>query len=101
MAALNAILIINIIGMLMIYEHGVDLLTFEINTLILQAALYAIEIFIYILFIFKMKRKLLIVYFIFLIIVGFLSAFTGSIGLLIRAVLVYFVFQSQWDKFKK
>ena len=99
--ALNVILIINNAGTLVIYQHGVDLLTSEVNTLIMQIALLVIEIFIFVLFIFNVKRKLLIGYFIFLIISGLLNAFTGGIVLLVRAVLVYFVFQSQWDKFRK
>jgi hypothetical protein len=106
---LNVILIINNLSWLIVSEHGVDLLTSEVNTLIIQIVLYAIEIFIYVLFLFYMKRKLLIGYMIFLIISALISAFTGGdllfaniIGPLpVRHILIYFVFQSQWSKFKK
>lgn len=99
--ALSVLLIINNIGALVMNEHGTDLLTFEIYTLIFQTALYVIEICLYILFIFKMKRKLLIGYFAFLIISSLFSIFTGSIVLLVRYLPIYWIFQSQWDKFKK
>ena len=107
--ALNVILIINNVSWLIVSEHGVDLLTSEVNTLIFQVALYAVEIGIYVLFLFHMKRKLLIGYMIFLAFSALVSAFTGGdvmfvniIGPLpVRHILIYFVFQSQWSKFKK
>ena len=99
--AANVLLIINIISILIVSEHGVDLLTSEINTLIFQAVFYAIEIFIYVLFIFITKRKLLIGYMIFLIIGVLFNAFTGGVAMIVRHILIYFVFQSQWSKFKK
>jgi len=101
-AVINALLIINIISLLIVSEPGVDLMTSEVNTLIFQAVLHAIELGIYVLFLFRINRKLVIGYFVFLIINALFSVFTGGIFMIfIRYIPIYFAFQSQWGKFKK
>jgi len=103
MIALNIILTMINAGTLLTHEYGVDILLAEANILIFQIMLYAIEILIFTLFLFKrfMKRKVLFGYFVFLILASFIGIFFGNFLMLGKSVIVYFVFQSQWDIFRK
>jgi Na+-driven multidrug efflux pump len=98
---LNLFFIINNIVVIMKNGDTGELNALAIGFMTIKIVLYIIEIFLYILIFVKMKKKIVIVYIIFLVISAMLNFFTfDAIPLIFKYVPVYFVFKSQWHNFE-
>ena len=94
--AIDLVMIINDAGAVIIQDYGVA----ETRYLVFYIAINTIEIIVYSLFFYKLKKKLLIAYFIFLGISCFYVLFTGGNVRVILTVGIFFMFREHWDKFR-
>jgi ribosomal protein L40E len=100
MIGITVFFIINNIVIIMTYDEAEGLAIGVIWFMGFKTVLYVIEVFIFIL-LFKMKKKILIIYMGFLIVSAMINFFTFDIiPLIFKYVPVYFVFQNQWHNFE-
>jgi len=103
MIAIIGYLIINNLVLINRY-YGTNNLTDSVRTaMFLKIILYGIEIFIYVLLLFKLKRKIVYFYFVLIIFSGFISIFMidfMSSTAIFRLVFICLAFQSQWHHFE-
>jgi len=92
-------IIINNIVVINKYDSADGLNEVAKGFMVIQIILYVIEVFLYVLFLFKMKKKIAIIYVILMILSLFIGVFTLNFISIIRIVPIYFVFKSQWHNF--
>jgi len=99
--ACNIAFIIYYADILITRERDIGMQSLPFSVYVIQVVLHSIQIAFIMLLLFKMKRSLLIAFVVFLAVSSVISVFVGFLFTLFMNVLAYFVFQSQWDKFKK
>ena len=92
-------IIINNIVVITKYDSADGLNEVAKGFMVIQIILYVIEVFLYVLFLFKMKKKIAVIYVILMILSLFIGVFTLNFISIIRIVPIYFVFKSQWHNF--
>jgi hypothetical protein len=100
MIAVGVILIINNIVSLISYDDTSGVPDSVKVSMVVKIVLYVIEIFLYILLLLKMKRKIAIIYIIFMIFSFLMGIFNFDFMLVVRIIPIYFVFKSQWHSFE-
>jgi hypothetical protein len=99
MIAVLLFLVINNIVVMIKYDIT-ELSEIAKGFMIIKIILNIFEICMYVLFLFKMKKKIVKIYVIFMIANLLISIFTLDVISVIRIISMYFVFQSQWHTFE-
>ena len=93
-------LIINNIVVINRYDSSEGLSEATKAFMIIKCILYVGEVFFYVLFVSKMKRKIAISYVVFMIFSFIMGIMAFDFVSVIRTIPIYFVFKSQWHNFE-